>query len=355
MTLSKVRLATAALLLLLNAGAAAADPLTNDDVLRLTKAGVGEAAIVAMIDSSATDFDTDVDAVVALAEAGVGDAVIAAMVNAQGTPPSAAAGTSRGDAPGSSGVQPKAIPGSTFREALRSGGEGPLMVVIPAGSFLMGCSSDDESCEEDARPVHDVTIRSPFALSVHEVTFEDYDRFTHPNLMPDEGWGRGRRPAVHVSWDDAQDYVRWLSAETGAEYRLPSEAEWEYAARAGAETRFHWGAEVGRNRANCAGCGSQWDDRQTAPVGSFPPNPFGLHDMHGNVLEWVADCYQRNYAGAPVDGSARTSTGLCQLRVRRSGSWWWVPQYVRASFRWSGAPGDRDNQTGLRVARTLVP
>ena len=139
MTLSKVRLATAALLLLLNAGAAAADPLTNDDVLRLTKAGVGEAAIVAMIDSSATDFDTDVDAVVALADAGVGDAVIAAMVNAQGTPPSADAGASQGDAPVSSGVQPKAIPGSTFREALRSGGEGPLMVVIPAGSFRMGC------------------------------------------------------------------------------------------------------------------------------------------------------------------------------------------------------------------------
>ena len=129
------------------------------------------------------------------------------------------------------------------------------------------------------------TIGQPFALSVHEVTFEDYDRFTYPNKVDEEGWGRGSRPALNVSWDDAQEYVAWLSVQTGAEYRLPSEAEWEYAARAGTTTKHSWGNEIGMNRANCNDCGSQWDGSQTAPVGSFRANGFGLYDMHGNVHE----------------------------------------------------------------------
>ena len=135
--------------------------------------------------------------------------------------------------------------------------------------------------------MREVTITRPFALSVHEVTFADYDRFTHPNKVADAGWGRGRRPVVYVSWDDAREHVAWLSAQTGAEYRLPSEAEWKYAARAGTTTKYGWGDDIGSNRAACSGCGSQWDREQTAPVGSFRANGFGLYDMHGNVWEWV--------------------------------------------------------------------
>ena len=147
--------------------------------------------------------------------------------------------------------------------------------------------------------------------------------------VADEGWGRGDRPVINVSWDDAQAFVGWLSQETGESYRLPSEAEWEYAARAGTETRYSWGDEIGTNRANCDGCGSQWDDRQTAPVGSFPPNPFGLHDMHGNVGEWVEDCWNDSYRSAPADGIAWLS-GDCDRRLSRGGSWW-SPRTIRAA------------------------
>ena len=165
-----------------------------------------------------------------------------------------------------------------------------------------------------------MTIPAPFALSTHEVTFEDYDRFTHPNEVNDQGWGRGRRPVINVSWDEAKDYVEWLSSETGATYRLPSEAEWEYAARAGTANKYSWGNEIGANRANCQNdhCGDQW--KRTAPVGSFPPNGFGLYDMHGNVWEWVEDCWNGSYAGAPADGDAWRS-GDCAKRVLRGGSW----------------------------------
>ena len=170
--------------------------------------------------------------------------------------------------------------------------------------------------------MREVTIPQPVALSVHEVTFEDYDRFTYPNKVDDEGWGRGRRPVINVSWDDAQDYVAWLSARTGGAYRLPSEAEWEYAARAGTTTKYSWGNEIGVNRANCGAnrCGDQWE--YTAPAGSFRPNAFGLFDMHGNVWEWVQDCWQASHAGAPVDGSERLS-GDCAVRVLRGGSWFY--------------------------------
>ena len=136
--------------------------------------------------------------------------------------------------------------GTVIRDFLGSGGRGPEMVVIPAGRFRMGCLSNDDACFNAEQPVHDVTISAPFALSAHEVTFEDYDRFTHPNEADDEGWGRGARPVINVSWDDAKDYVEWLSSETGATYRLPSEAEWEYAARAGTGTKYSGGMKSAR-------------------------------------------------------------------------------------------------------------
>ncbi len=184
----------------------------------------------------------------------------------------------------------------------------PEMVVIPAGRFLMGCVSGRD-CYIDEGPVHEVTVAS-FALSKYEVTFEEYDRFTEATggaRADDRGWGRDRRPVVNVSWEDAQAYVAWLSLETGEPYRLPSEAEWEYAARAGTETAYSWGNEIGDNRANCFNCGSRWDNGQTAPVGSFGANAWGLHDMHGNVFEWVEDCSHLRYVGAPSDGTAGTA------------------------------------------------
>ena len=159
---------------------------------------------------------------------------------------------------------------------------------------------------------------------------------------------------IRVSWDDAQRYVRWLSGKTGKSYRLPSESEWEYAARSGTETAYSWGDGIGHNRANCAGCGSRWDGGRTAPVGSFVSNGWGLHDMHGNVWEWVEDCSNVNYEGAPRDGSAWRS-GNCPERVLRGGSWGNLPSILRAANRIRSTSDNRSGKGGFRVARTLTP
>jgi len=156
-----------------------------------------------------------------------------------------------------------------------------------------------------------------------------------------------------VSWDDAQNYVAWLSRITGKTYRLLSEAQYEYAARAGRQTVYPWGDDLGRNNANCNGCGSQWDDKQTAPVGSFAANGFGLYDMVGNVWEWAEDCYHDSYNGAPADGTARTG-GDCNTRVVRGGSWNYNPQHLRSAIRLGVSAGDRNVVLGFRVGRTLV-
>jgi formylglycine-generating enzyme required for sulfatase activity len=157
----------------------------------------------------------------------------------------------------------------------------------------------------------------------------------------------------YVNWDDAQAYVAWLSRMTGKTYRLLTEAEWEYAARAGSQAAYSWGDEIGKGNANCDGCGSQWDSKRTAPVGSFAANAFGLHDMHGNVWEWVEDCYHENYNGAPKNGSAWTEEGECSSRVVRGGSWNGYPRYLRAAFRGRFISGDRLPVLGFRVGRTL--
>ena len=159
---------------------------------------------------------------------------------------------------------------------------------------------------------------------------------------------------MDVSWRDAKGYVRWLSEKTGEEYRLLSEPEWEYAARAGTGTRYWWGDEVGWNRANCHGCGSRWDGERTAPVGSFPPNGFGLHDVHGNVGEWVEDCLNAGYEGALKDGCARES-GDCRRRMLRGGSWFSRPWSLRSADRYGSTTGLRIGYVGFRVARTLAP
>ena len=256
-------------------------------------------------------------------------------------------------------------PGDTFMEDLRSGSLGPEMVVLPAGRFRMGCVSGQE-CYVGELPVHEVTIAQPFALSKYEVTFARWDACVsgggcngyRPN---DNSWGRGSRPVMNVNWQDAQSYVAWLSRETGADYRLPSEAEWEYAVRAGTVTKYSWGNDIGQNRANCDSCGRQWKNwlgqGRTAPVGSFAANAWGLHDMHGNVYEWTQDCVNMNYYGAPGDGSA-WEEGDCAKRIVRGGSWFpETPRSVMSSaFR--GIPPSVDGRFvnfGFRVARTLTP
>lgn len=245
------------------------------------------------------------------------------------------------------------MPGAVFQDRLRSGGTGPHMVVIPAGRFRMGDLSPDGLPFGNMKPDHDVVIPKPFALSVYEIPFENYDRFADAEDADDEGWGRRQRPAIHVSWADAQRYVNWLSAQTGGDYRLPSEAEWEYAARAGTTTKYSWGDELGENRANCGrGCASRWFHK-TAPIGSYEPNAFGLFDMHGNVAEWVQDCWNESYDGAPLDGSAWL-VGECRRRVVRGGSWWSQPPHRhRSAYRSASGLNDRSFDVGLRVARTL--
>ena len=231
----------------------------------------------------------------------------------------------------------------------------PEMVEIPGGKFWMGCMSGKD-CQENEYPVHEVSVRA-FALSKYEVTFAEYDQFAaatgraHAN---DEGWVRGRRPVINVSWVDAVAYTRWLSEQTGERYRLPSEAEWEYAARAGTETAYSWGNEIGHNRANCypERCGDQW--KETAPVGSFGPNGWGLHDMHGNVFEWVQDCWNESYRGAPTDGMAWEG-GDCSQRVLRGGSRVSGSGVLRSAFRYAGTTSPRVSYIGFRVARTITP
>ena len=256
-----------------------------------------------------------------------------------------------------SGPRPEV--GTTFRDCTGC----PEMVVVPAGSYRMGSPADETDRDPDEGPVHSVTIGDPFAVGRYEVTFAEWDA-CHADggcsrRPDDQGWGRGDRPVVDVSWRDAEEYVRWLSARTGRWYRLLSESEWEYVARAGSETRYWWGDEVGHGRANCDGCGSSWDARQTAPVGSFSPNAFGLHDVHGNVWEWVQDCWNDSYDGAPDDGSAWESSGYCGWRGVRGGSWQsgTVPRYVRAANRgWNlvHRPTFRNvAAVGFRVARSL--
>jgi formylglycine-generating enzyme required for sulfatase activity len=205
----------------------------------------------------------------------------------------------------------------------------PDMVVVPAGSFAMGSPATDAARKPNEVPQHTVAFANAFAVSKFEVTFADWDACAaHGTCNPqvsDGGFGRRQQPVVNVTWRDAARYVAWLSAITGKPYRLLTEAEYEYAARAGTTTVYPWGDTIGTGNTNCAGCGTQWDGKQPAPVGSFSANTFGLFDMIGNVWEWVADCAHTDYSGAPLDGSAWLDSGGCTSHVARGGSWNVVP------------------------------
>ena len=246
----------------------------------------------------------------------------------------------------------------------------PVMVVVPPDLFKMGSSAIEEGRQENEGPQRWVDISTPFAIGKYEVTFREWEACVKGGgcnrYLPDsEGWGRGRRPVINVSWKDAQSYALWLSQKTGKRYRLPSEAEWEYAARAGTTGPFHMGSTISTNQANYAGeyiygTGRKGIYRKkTMPVGSFPPNAFGLHDVHGNVWEWIEDCWHHGYAGAPGDGDpwitggAQLAGGDCFLRVVRGGSWDDTPDNLRSAARNSTAPGTRVNLNGFRVVRTL--
>jgi formylglycine-generating enzyme required for sulfatase activity len=252
-------------------------------------------------------------------------------------------------------------PGQAFRECAK---DCPEMVVIPAGEFVMGSPPAERDRFSDEGPQHRVTIARQFAVSKYDVTFVDWDACVSVGGCPREGtagdvdWGRGTRPVIYVSWHDAKQYVAWLSRMTGKPYRLLSDAEFEYAARAGTQTAYPWGDDIGKNNANCAACGSRWsgpaaENWQTAPVGSFPANRFGLHDMVGNVSKWVEDCYHPKYDGAPTDGSVWTG-GDCSARVVRGGGWGGGPQQLRSAFRDRQSSFIRDYMQGFRVGRTFV-
>ncbi|MBI2132455.1 MAG: formylglycine-generating enzyme family protein [Candidatus Tectomicrobia bacterium] len=229
------------------------------------------------------------------------------------------------------------------------------MVVVPAGSFLMGSPPSERGHRPEEGPLQRVTVAKAFAMGRYEVTFAQWDACVAEggcaHAPQDRGWGRGNMPVIYVTWRDARDYAKWLGQLTGHPYRLPSEAEWEYAARAGSAAPYWWGGEVGVDRANCDRCGRS-SSRQPTPVGSFTANPFGLFDVHGNVWEWAADCWNGSLAGAPADGSAWT-TGQCELRVLRGGAWGLEPANTRSARRFAGKADARSGKQGFRVAMTL--
>jgi formylglycine-generating enzyme required for sulfatase activity len=219
---------------------------------------------------------------------------------------------------------------------------------------MMGSPPGEADRYNDEGPQHKVTIARPFAVGKFEVTFAEWDACVAAggcqHRPGDQGWGRGRRPVINVTWHDAKEYVAWLSRKTGKSYRLLSEAEWEYVARAGTTTRYAFGDIIGKSQAQFSE-GDWGSAGKTVEVGSFPANKFGLHDMHGNVWEWVEDAWHPSYQGAPANGSVWLG-GDTSLRVLRGGSWGNVPRYLRSASRNRIQPTDRGIGIGFRVART---
>lgn len=270
--------------------------------------------------------------------------------------------------------------GDRFQDDLDAGGTGPEMVVIPAGEFEMGSPEGEAGRWVDETPRHEVRIAEEFAVSRDPITVAEFAEFTEATDYetvgegnPDEGcrihdrewqWGEGlswrepgidqddSHPVVCLTHEDVSAYLDWLSEETGIEYRLASEAEWEYLARGGTDTGRWWGDDMEADRANCLDCPNDWRGQGTSPVDAFPANDFGVRDTLGNVFEWTGDCWNGSHADAPGDGSARTD-GDCDYRVVRGGAWYTGEQQVHAAYRDRQALDYRSYLLGFRVVREL--
>ena len=248
----------------------------------------------------------------------------------------------------------EAVPGQPFRDCP----DCPELVAIPAGKFVMGALQESKNTLlRRSLPAHPVTIPNPFAIGRFEVTFDEWEACRRDGGCErdpsDHEWGKGRRPVINVSVPDAEGYLAWLGRKTGKTYRLPTEAEWEYAARAGTTTLFSWGDEAGKDNANCRTCAPEIS-KMTYEVGRYKPNPWGLYDVHGNVWEWTQDCWNESYAGAPSDGSA-WKTGDCNFRVQRGGSWYYVDVNLHSAFRakYAATANGVSYGIGFRVVREL--
>ena len=226
----------------------------------------------------------------------------------------------------------------------------PEMVVIPAGKFKMGSNRG----RTNEKPVREVMIAKAFSMSVAEITFNQWEVCVQSGVCStpdDHRWGRSRRPVINITWGEANTFIKFLRKRTGKIYRMPTEAEWEYAARAGTRTRYWWGNKPGKNRANCRKCGTEFHKR-SAPVKSFKANAFGLYDMNGNVWEWVQDCFWQDYAGAPVDGAPREGDD-CRRRTVRGGSWYYIAKLMTSAYRTSFPPSNASYNIGIRLVREL--
>ncbi|MFC5460370.1 formylglycine-generating enzyme family protein [Massilia niabensis] len=262
-------------------------------------------------------------------------------------------------APASSGASPAAPPAAAAATpaVAKAGAEirdcpaCPVLVAIPAGSFTMGNNTSDPS----EKPAHQVTIATPFAIGKFEVTVQQWNACVDARGCPAIAQPANTPPNApmrDLSWDDAQQYVKWLGTASGKPYRLPTEAEWEFAARGGTATRYWWGEQMVPGKANCKDCGPPWSADRPAGVGSFAANPYGVHDTSGSLWEWVSDCWHNNFKNAPVDGSSWDQPN-CRVRVIRGGSWREGAAYMVASTRFRYDASVRQWQNGFRVARSL--
>ena len=265
--------------------------------------------------------------------------------------PSAGRADATATNPASKPTGPETLPARQgVRDRLLGGGLGPKMMAVGPATFTMG--SDAIRLHPDESPPREVKV-GRFLIGVREITYAEYERFarsTGARLPDDFDWGRGQQPVAGVSWDDAIAYTQWLSRQTGHRYRLPSEAEWEYAARADSSKSYWWGAEPEVGRAVCFDCGTPWDDLMAAPVASLTPNPFGLYDTAGNVMEWVGDCWHPDYSGAFADARTRTD-GDCKFRVARGGAFNKPAVGMRSAARYHFVPETRIDMLGFRVVR----
>ncbi len=257
-------------------------------------------------------------------------------------------------------IKPKAIPvapllkpgqllkpGVVFRDCETC----PEMVVVPSGVFVMGSKKDKRQ-----QPTRLMRMRKPFAIGRFETQHAEWqaciDAGGCTHKPHDHKWGRERRPVINVAHGMVEGYAAWLSKTTGQRYRLPSEVEWEYAARAGSTKEYAHGDDVGKGIVNCRKCGTPWSGVGNAPVGSFPPNAWGIYDMHGNAFEWVKDCWHPDYTGAPKDASPRLD-GNCQVRVIRGGSWYYYSRMSKSANRQKNPAAVKSYWLSFRLVREL--